>query len=74
MGTAALLAAAGLGAVVALIPALPDWLYRFLFALTIGGLVGGMLAVMAIGISVSLRTLDEVDRTTDAKLKQLGDR
>lgn len=74
MGTAAVLAAAGLGAVVAMIPALPAWLYRALFGLTLGGLVGGVLAVMAIGISVSLASLDKVDRENEARLKQLGDR
>jgi hypothetical protein len=73
MGTAALLAAAGLGAVVALIPVLPAWLYRALFGLTLGGLVGGMIAAMAIGISASLGTLDEVEEEINTKLKQHGD-
>ncbi len=74
IGTAALMAAAGLGAVVAMIPILPAWLYRVLFSLTLGGLVGGILSVMAIGISVSLGSLDDVERQTKARLKQQGDR
>lgn len=73
-GTASLLAAAGVGAVVALIPTLTNWLYEALFSITLGGLVGGMLAVMAIGISASLRSLDEVGRQISKKMDEMGDR
>jgi hypothetical protein len=73
VGTAGMLGGAGIGAALALIPSLTNGLYDGLFALTLGGLAGGMLAVIMMGISVALGTLDEADRKLRHELKQRGE-
>jgi hypothetical protein len=74
VGTAGMLGGAGIGAALALIPSLTNDLYGALFALTLGGLTGGMLAVIMMGISVALGTLDEADQKLRQDLQERGER
>lgn len=64
------IALGGLAAVLGLSPELPEFLYRITFAIAWGGLVGGLVAVAAIGVSLVLATLRAARR---AKLEARKD-
>lgn len=72
-GAAVILGGAGIAAVVALSPSLGATMYQALFGITLGGLTGGIVAVVAIGISAGLATLRQVDHDTLKRLSEQGD-
>lgn len=73
VSAAIMLGGAGIAAVVALSPSLAGIVYRGLLALTLGGLTGGMLALIMIGIGTALVRLAEIERTTQETLAAQGD-
>jgi hypothetical protein len=69
----ALLTAAGMAAVVGLSPSLPGCVYPWLIGLTLGGAAGGFTAIVLLGLSGLLGTLNRVDQEALARLKELDD-
>ena len=69
-----MIAIGGLASVLALDPDLSGALYVICFAVTWGGLAGGLVAVTLIGISVASTALIGAKREDLEQLKKLGDR
>jgi hypothetical protein len=68
------IALGGLAAILGLSPGLPQCLYRITFAMAWGGLVGGLVAVTAIGVNLVLATLRQAKREKLEGLRELGDK
>lgn len=57
--TAATVAVGEISAVAALSPSLPNWIYRWLFALTVGGGLGGLVAAIVVGAQTLVTHIEE---------------
>jgi hypothetical protein len=64
------LAVGEIGAVAALSPSLPSWMYQWLFALTVAGGVGGLVAVVAAGRLLLEKDIAEARETELDALKK----